>query len=119
MTVARELAAELATKAPIAVQYIIEAVNRGLEIPFDKAQIHEATLFGSSRPRPNCAEGRARSWKNGSRSSRASRAREAGAGRVMAGFRFAIVVSRFNEDFTEGLLRGRGKFARASIPAEG
>jgi enoyl-CoA hydratase len=46
MTVARELAAELATKAPIAVQYIIEAVNRGLEIPFDKAQIHEATLFG-------------------------------------------------------------------------
>jgi enoyl-CoA hydratase len=46
MAAAKELAAELAAKAPIAVQYIIEAVNRGLEMPFDKAQIHEATLFG-------------------------------------------------------------------------
>jgi 6,7-dimethyl-8-ribityllumazine synthase len=37
----------------------------------------------------------------------------------MAGFRFAIVVSRFNEDVTEGLLRGaRDYFAEASIPAE-
>jgi len=36
----------------------------------------------------------------------------------MAGFRFAIVVSRFNEDVTEGLLRGaREYFADASIPA--
>ena len=46
MAAAKELAAELATKAPIAVQYIIEAVNRGLEMSFDKAQVHEATLFG-------------------------------------------------------------------------
>jgi len=37
----------------------------------------------------------------------------------MAGFRFAIVVSRFNEEITEGLLRGaREYFAEASIPAE-
>ena len=37
----------------------------------------------------------------------------------MAGFRFAIVVSRFNEDVTEGLLRGaREYFADVSIPAE-
>ncbi len=46
MAAAKELAAELASKAPIAVQYIIEAVNRGLEMSFDKAQVHEATLFG-------------------------------------------------------------------------
>jgi enoyl-CoA hydratase len=46
MTVAKGLAAELATKAPVAVQYIIEAVNRGLEMSFDNAQVHEATLFG-------------------------------------------------------------------------
>ena len=46
MTVAKRLATELSTKAPIAVQYIIEAVNRGLEQPFDKAQFLEATLFG-------------------------------------------------------------------------
>jgi enoyl-CoA hydratase len=43
---AKGLAAELAGKAPIAVQYIIEAVNRGLEVSFDKGQFLEATLFG-------------------------------------------------------------------------
>jgi enoyl-CoA hydratase len=46
MTAARALAGELAGKAPIALQYIIEAVNRGLEVSFDKAQFLEATLFG-------------------------------------------------------------------------
>ena len=43
---AKALAAELAGKAPIAMQYIIEAVNRGLEVSFDKGQFLEATLFG-------------------------------------------------------------------------
>jgi enoyl-CoA hydratase len=43
---AKALAAELAGKAPIAVQYIIEAVNRGLEVSFDKGQFLEAALFG-------------------------------------------------------------------------
>ena len=42
----RKLASELAAKPPIAMQYIIESVNRGLEISFDKAQYLEATLFG-------------------------------------------------------------------------
>ena len=46
MTAAKALAADLATKAPIAVQYIIEAVNRGLEVSLDKGQFLEATLFG-------------------------------------------------------------------------
>jgi enoyl-CoA hydratase len=46
LNAAKALAHELSTKAPIAVQYIIEAVNRGLEMSFDKAQVHEATLFG-------------------------------------------------------------------------
>jgi len=43
---AKALAAELAVKAPIAVQYIIEAVHRGLEVSFDKGQFLEAALFG-------------------------------------------------------------------------
>ena len=43
---AKALAAELALKAPIAVQYILEAVHRGLEVSFDKGQFLEATLFG-------------------------------------------------------------------------
>ena len=38
----------------------------------------------------------------------------------MAGFRFAIVVSRFNEEISAGLLRGaREYFAEASIPEAG
>ena len=37
----------------------------------------------------------------------------------MAGYRFAIVVSRFNEEITEGLLQGaRQRLAEASVPEE-
>jgi enoyl-CoA hydratase/carnithine racemase len=46
MNEARKLAAALAAKAPIAARYIIDAVNKGLEMPFAEAQIFEATLFG-------------------------------------------------------------------------
>jgi enoyl-CoA hydratase len=46
MTEAKKLAAALAGKAPIAIRYILEAVNKGLEMPFAQAQIFEATLFG-------------------------------------------------------------------------
>ena len=46
MAEARALAASLAGKAPIAVRYILEAVHKGLEMPFPQAQIFEATLFG-------------------------------------------------------------------------
>jgi len=46
MAEARKLAAALATKAPIAVRYIIDAVNRGLQMSFAEAQAYEATLFG-------------------------------------------------------------------------
>ena len=43
---ARKLAASLATKAPLAARFIIDAVNKGLEMPFADAQVFEATLFG-------------------------------------------------------------------------
>ncbi len=46
MADARELAARLATNAPIAMRYIINAVNTGVEIPFAEACQYEATLFG-------------------------------------------------------------------------
>lgn len=46
MTEARKLAGELATKAPIAVRYIIEAIHTGLDMPLAHACVHEATLFG-------------------------------------------------------------------------
>ena len=46
MSEARALAATLATKAPIALRYILDAVNKGLQMPFADAQVFEATLFG-------------------------------------------------------------------------
>jgi enoyl-CoA hydratase/carnithine racemase len=46
MTEARALAAQLAKNAPIAMRYIINAINKGMEIPFAEACQYEATLFG-------------------------------------------------------------------------
>ena len=46
MNEARKLAADLAAKAPIAVRYILSAINKGLEMPFAEACVFEATLFG-------------------------------------------------------------------------
>ena len=46
MAEAKKLAATLAAKAPIAVRYILEAVHKGVEMPFAQAQVFEATLFG-------------------------------------------------------------------------
>lgn len=46
MTEARALAHALAAKAPIAVRYIIDAVNQGLDMSLADAQTNEATLFG-------------------------------------------------------------------------
>ncbi len=43
---ARTLAATLAEKAPVAARYIIDAVNRGLEMSSAEAELYEATLFG-------------------------------------------------------------------------
>jgi len=46
MAEARKLAEHLATLAPIAMRYIINAVNKGVEMPFAEACQYEATLFG-------------------------------------------------------------------------
>ena len=46
MLEARKLADQLAGSAPIAMHYIMSAVNRGLEMPFKEACAYEATLFG-------------------------------------------------------------------------
>jgi enoyl-CoA hydratase len=43
---ARTLAGELAGKAPIAVRYAMDAIERGLDMPFADACDYEATLFG-------------------------------------------------------------------------
>jgi enoyl-CoA hydratase len=46
MVEARKLATQLATSAPIAMRYIINAINKGFEMPFAEACQYEATLFG-------------------------------------------------------------------------
>ncbi len=46
MAEAKKLAAQLADNAPIAMRYIIDAINKGLEMPFAEACVFEATLFG-------------------------------------------------------------------------
>jgi enoyl-CoA hydratase len=46
MAEAKKLAAALAAKAPVAMRYIIDAVNHGLDMALPEAQTFEATLFG-------------------------------------------------------------------------
>ena len=46
MSEARALAAQLAKGAPIAMRYIINALNRGTEMAFAEGCQYEATLFG-------------------------------------------------------------------------
>src|SRR6266542_406310 len=42
----RKFAQTLASKAPVAIRYILDAVNNGLQMSFREAETHEATLFG-------------------------------------------------------------------------
>lgn len=46
MAEARKLAQALAARAPVAMRYIIDAVNRGLDMPLGEGENFEATLFG-------------------------------------------------------------------------
>jgi enoyl-CoA hydratase len=46
MIEARKLAGRLASNAPIAMRYIMSAINKGLDMPFAEACAYEATLFG-------------------------------------------------------------------------
>ena len=46
LTEAKKLAATLASKAPLATRYILEAVNHGMEMPLPDGQFLEGTLFG-------------------------------------------------------------------------
>jgi enoyl-CoA hydratase len=46
MTEALAMAAALASKAPVAVRYILDAVHHGGELPLAEAQYLEASLFG-------------------------------------------------------------------------
>jgi len=57
MAEARKLAQSLAAKAPIAVRFILEAVNQGLESPFAVGQYLETSLFGTIASSEDMREG--------------------------------------------------------------
>lgn len=57
MVEAKRLAATLASKPPIAARYVLEAVHKGLEMPFPQAQAYEATLFGLAASTEDMREG--------------------------------------------------------------
>jgi enoyl-CoA hydratase len=59
MAESRKLALQLAKAAPIAVRYIINAVNKGTEMPFAEACQYEATLFGLVASTDDMREGTA------------------------------------------------------------
>lgn len=57
MPAARRLAATLASKAPIATRYILEAVNHGLDMPLAQGQFLETSLFGAIASTDDTKEG--------------------------------------------------------------
>lgn len=57
LTEAKKLAQALAAKAPIAVRFIIEAVNQGLESPFAAGEYLETSLFGTIASSEDMREG--------------------------------------------------------------
>jgi enoyl-CoA hydratase len=59
MAEARTLAGQLAKNAPIAMRYIINAVTKGVEMPFAEACQYEATLFGLVASTEDMREGTA------------------------------------------------------------
>jgi enoyl-CoA hydratase len=59
MSEARKLAAQLARNAPIAMRYIVNAVNRGADMSFADGCQYEATLFGLVASTDDMKEGTA------------------------------------------------------------
>jgi enoyl-CoA hydratase/carnithine racemase len=59
MAEARKMAAQLVKNAPLAMRYIISAVNKGLEMPFAEACQYEASLFGLVSSTDDMKEGTA------------------------------------------------------------
>jgi enoyl-CoA hydratase len=54
---ARKLAHTLASKAPIAVRYILDAVQQGLDMPFAQGEYLETSLFGTIASSEDMREG--------------------------------------------------------------
>ena len=53
----RETLKKILGKAPVAIRYVLDAVNAGLDMPFAAAEGHEATLFGLCAATEDMKEG--------------------------------------------------------------
>jgi enoyl-CoA hydratase len=53
----RETLKKILGKAPVALRYVLDAVNAGLDMPFAAAEDHEATLFGLCAATEDMEEG--------------------------------------------------------------
>ena len=53
----RETLRKILGKGPVAVRYVLDAVNAGLDMPFGEAEDHEATLFGLCTATEDMKEG--------------------------------------------------------------
>ena len=104
------------------MRYIIDAVNKGLEMPFAEACQYEATLFGLVASTDDMNEGtrafleKRKAGVQGTVGARARlmQATRSRSGRA-AGFRFAVVVSKYNDFVTDRLQAG----ALAALAAAG
>ncbi len=57
MVEAKKLAQSLASKAPIAVRYILDAVHQGMDAPFAVGELLETSLFGTIASSADMREG--------------------------------------------------------------
>ena len=74
MAEAKKLAHTLASKAPIAVRYILEAVHHGLDMPLAEGQYLETSLFGPIASSATCAKAPRRFSRSARLSGKASNA---------------------------------------------
>ena len=115
MAEARKLAAAIAAKAPLAVRYILEAVNRGARPAARRRPVLEAALFGVVASTDDMREGTRAFLEKRKPAFKGNidvRHVDAQAPLRPAGAaRFALIVSRFNEAITSRLMDG----ARAAL----
>ena len=68
---AEEIAKKILENAPLALQKVMEGVNRGMEMSLSQGLALEAGLFGACCQTEDKREGKLRFWRNGGLSSRA------------------------------------------------
>ena len=129
MAEASKLARTLAAQPPIAVRYILSAINKGPDMPFADACVFEATLFGLAASSEDMREGtRAFLEKRPARVQGEvggavvppARMNTIDGARTAPNLRVALVVSKYNDFVTDRLQAGRSRrWRRRQVPRRG